>query len=247
MKGYGKSITGKIRKSNEDAILVLNEALGSLPNLYAVADGMGGHLAGEIASEMAISETKAFIAENNGYDNTLDALSDALQSANGKIYESGRDDSKRQGMGTTLLAVSVEGSSAYIVNVGDSRLYAISRVNKEIKQITVDHSYVQELLKQGRITADEAEKHPNKNIITRALGTYSYVECDSFKYDMAEGDYLLMCSDGLSNMLANDEILDIFIKNESISEMVEGLLGAANEKGGIDNISVIIYGGSDGV
>lgn len=241
MKGFGKSVVGKIRKTNEDAILVLNEPLGVLANVFVVADGMGGHLAGGVASVMAINEMKSFLAENVGYDDVLDAISDAILYANEKIHDNGLDNPEHRGMGTTLLAATVIGTKAFIVNVGDSRLYAINPDKNEIKQITVDHSYVQELLAQGKITADEAEVHPNKNIITRALGTSAYVECDRFTYLLGEGDILLICSDGLTNMLSNNDILAICKEGKNAGEIVDQLLDGANEKGGIDNISVIMY------
>lgn len=255
MAGYGRSDTGKVREINQDTILVENESVGIFPNLYIIADGMGGHLAGEVASRMAVSCMKEFLQKFQRFQSSediaakdyADVLLEAAASANEIVLGSASDDRHRAGMGTTLLAMMVAGGKAYIINVGDSRLYLINPRTDRMEQITVDHSYVMELVLNGKITMEEAEHHPNKNIITRALGTNPSVECDRFVCQLAEDDVVLMCSDGLTNMVSNEKILSIFKQCQQKTDAVERLIDEANNMGGMDNISVILYSQVDGV
>jgi protein phosphatase len=246
MLGIGNTDVGKIRGNNEDSILVSNSPVGVLPNLYVVADGMGGHKAGEVASRNAIDFCCEYLnlPELKKGEN-LDALVDAVRFANDRLYDMSREYDEYSNMGTTFVGCCIDGVTAYIAHVGDSRLYKIS--GEEIVQITTDHSYVAEMIRAGRLTPEEAEAHPDKNIITRAVGTNPNVEIDGMVLNVDEKDILLICSDGLSNMLHNDEILNI-VKNNGIPFCLkaEELVNAANEKGGKDNISAVLIGIGEG-
>lgn len=243
MNSSGRCEKGMCRSSNEDSIFIFNTQYGCLPNLYIVADGMGGHNAGEIASSLAIQFFCEYIHENRmrilkeRYE-YIDIIKKAILYANNKIYEKSKSDDKLKGMGTTLVVASILDNILFVENVGDSRLYIIR--DKEIIQITVDHTYVMEMLKSGNLTEEEIFNHPNKNIITRAIGTQQYVEVDSFEIEIKKDDIIIMCSDGLNSMLKDNEILEITLKGNTLDEIAQFLLKSANQKGGLDNISIIV-------
>lgn len=204
-----------------------------------LADGMGGHNAGEVASQNAvkfIAEELNKMMENNDTE-IPGGLIKAVSYANEKVYTMAALNPIHSGMGTTVVAAYIDGDTAYVANVGDSRAYAVRE--DEIFQITTDHSVVAELVRCGSITPEEARRHPQKNIITRAVGTDTSVRTDVFEYDYAPGDILLLCSDGLSTMLEDMEILEIVRNGSTSEEIVTSLIDAAKEYGGLDNITVI--------
>lgn len=226
---------GQIRKANEDSYFVSNAEL----TYFVVADGMGGHKGGRVASRMAIESVNSFLCEARmkSCANIPACLREAVNAANSAIYRKAADDESFAGMGTTIVMVYLKDGMAYIANVGDSRCYLIR--DGEITQITKDHSIVWELYEKGQISRSDMRTHPNKNIITRAVGTNFKVECDIFELSVDEGDGFILCSDGLSNMLEDKEILKIFNEAPDTDTCVEELIGKANEAGGTDNITVV--------
>lgn len=239
MTGIGKSDIGRIRAGNEDSIFVQNSEIGALKNLYIVADGMGGHKSGEIASSNAVKFFTEFISENLNTDEILDSLVEGVLYANKKVNELSRTKFEYSNMGTTFLAASFDDEKIYVAHVGDSRLYIVR--NEEIKQITTDHSYVMDMVRSGIITKEEAKTHPDRNIITRALGIDPNVSIDGIFNRIFDGDIVIMCSDGLYEMLDDDEILNIAKDNSlNLQEKTEKMVDRANELGGKDNISVIL-------
>nr|WP_312576026.1 Stp1/IreP family PP2C-type Ser/Thr phosphatase [Sedimentibacter sp.] len=238
MKVYFETNKGIIREKNEDN-LIIEET--DRYNLYAVADGMGGHKAGEIASTMLIDVIKEYFDEHNGREDFKipTFINESIKLANLKILKEATNKEEYLGMGTTVTMAVIDLSEniAYIGNVGDSRTYII-RDNK-IKQITEDHTYVHELVKEGKITVKEAEVHPKKNIITRAIGSEENIIVDIFEMEIMENDILLLCSDGLTTHLSDSEILDT-IKTLGCPESIGRLIKLCNDNGGTDNITVII-------
>lgn len=237
MNTFSITDMGRMRSSNQDCVFCEENAVGNFPNLFLVADGMGGHRAGDTASRMCIEEVVRYILSTD-LQTPVSAFDHAVQTANLAIYEKSRSFEELSGMGTTLVGTTIVDQTAYIINVGDSRLY---HLRDGIRQITVDHSLVEEMVKSGEIQKEEMRTHPNKNIITRALGTDTVVRPDCFEIEVLEGDVLLLCSDGLSNMLEDEEIEKII--KEHISDMREAgerLVELANEAGGKDNISVVL-------
>ena len=236
MKTFSMIDVGRKREVNQDYIFVSNEPLGNLPNLLIVADGMGGHRAGDFASRYAVETLKEDLA-NSTEDGPEAMIRKAIQSANQKLIEAARQDVRLEGMGTTLVVATVIEHTLYFANVGDSRLYLL---HDTIKQLSKDHSFVQEMVRLGGIDAEEAKHHPDKNIITRAVGAREKVEVDFFEYRLKKGDMILMCTDGLSNMIEDEEMLVIVKSSRDIVEAVERLVEKANDNGGNDNIGVIL-------
>lgn len=228
--------TGRTRELNEDAIYASEKPVGNLPNLFIVADGMGGHNAGDFASTFTV-DTLVEEIENSFEKNPSIIFQKAIQVANQKLREIAAADLRKRGMGTTVVAATCMGKYLQVANVGDSRLYV---VNDTIKQITTDHSYVEEMIKRGNLQRENARSNPNKNIITRAVGAKNDIQADIYVLELKPGDLLLMCSDGLSNMLEDEEMRMIIKRQRDIVEMAEKLVEAANENGGKDNISVIL-------
>ncbi len=244
MQAIGKIDIGRKRARNEDAIFVSNTPVGILPNLFIVADGMGGHKAGGIASQLAISsfceyiETHKHIEMKTREDITI-LLKLGIRHANHMIYEKAQEDEAFLGMGTTMTVATTIDDIVYLAHVGDTRLYLINQAS--IYQATTDHSLVQEMLDQGYISENETKEHPQRHIITRAVGTYAKVKIDTFMFSLSNVDYLLLCSDGLTSMLTNNEIHEkVLAGGESVEHIVDSLIELANEKGGMDNIAVII-------
>ena len=221
---------------NQDYVFASQDTVGNLPNLFAVADGMGGHNAGDYASSHAVRILVDEIREDTDY-NPVKVIRHAIETANTEIIEQAQKDEKLRGMGTTMVVATIVGQYAYVANVGDSRLYV---VDKQLRQITRDHSLVQEMVRMGEITAEEARNHPDKNIITRALGASEEVDIDFFDVQLEEKNRILLCSDGLSNMVADEEIQKILGDSPDIVQSGRQLVATANTNGGRDNISVIL-------
>ena len=239
----GLTNTGIVREQNQDAIVCSLNPVGIFPNLFIVADGMGGHNSGDIASEMAIDIFCAYlrnprVARLIEPDFYLDLLITAAMKANKKVYDKSLSAKKYRGMGTTFTACSIVENKAYIVHVGDSRLYTIAPGH--IVRITTDHNYVEEMLKMGAITPEDAKDHPNRNMVTNVLGVDPNVKIDGLVQDLTDVSMILICSDGLTNMLSDDEILEIVYGKGFVMERAETLVKAANKQGGSDNISVIL-------
>lgn len=240
MIGFGKTDIGRRRELNEDSIFVSNIPVGELPNLYIVADGMGGHNAGEIASSMSVEYFCEFISNNSLKDDEiLDTIVGGVKYANDKVYQESLKNESYSNMGTTFLASVIKNDRIYIAHVGDCRLYKSN--SNEMLQITTDHTYVMEMLKAGEISFDEAQNNPKSNIITRAVGVDSDVNVDGLFCDISENDRIILCSDGLYGMLTDKEIFDIISDTRfSVEEKVGRLIESALSNGGKDNISVIV-------
>jgi len=224
---------GRMRKNNEDSYL-------SAKPVAAVADGMGGHSAGEVASAIAIEELAA-LGERGPWENetaATDDLKQAILRANRRIREMAASDRKLNGMGTTLVALLQDGDMVHVANVGDSRGYLLRQ--GELSQVTVDHSLVQELVDDGRLSPEDAERHPQRSVITRALGIDPEVEFDLFTYKLQVGDRLLLCSDGLSDVVEPTQIRNVLLRVRSPQKAARQLVTVANEQGGPDNITVIV-------
>ena len=222
---------------NQDYVFASQDTVGNLPNLFAVADGMGGHNAGDYASSHAVRILVDEIREDTDY-NPVKVIRHAIETANTEIIEQAQKDEKLRGMGTTMVVATIVGQYAYVANVGDSRLYV---VDKQLRQVTRDHSLVQEMVRMGEITAEEARNHPDKNIITRALGAERTVDIDFFDLKLEPDSTILMCSDGLSNMVEDNKLEEIILdQTEELPKKGEKLLKEANQNGGKDNIAVIL-------
>lgn len=237
MKVFSSTDVGKIRSINQDYIFVSEDPVGNLPNLFVVADGMGGHNAGDFASHYGVSVMVEAIKKDQNF-NPIKIIRSGILAANKEILKTAVEDSNMAGMGTTMVVASIVGEYLYVANVGDSRLYII---DNGIKQVTQDHSLIAEMVRLGELNPDDAKNHPDKNIITRAVGTEENVEIDFFDLKLEKGQWFLMCSDGLSNMVSNEEIQDI-ISEADMDETKDPssmLVGLANQNGGKDNIAVI--------
>ena len=236
MKTFSKTDIGMVREVNQDYVYVSDSPIGKLPNLFIVADGMGGHKAGEYASRFTVEVVKNELAQSTE-DGPEAMIRQAITSANQKLLEAARQDARLEGMGTTLVVATVIDRTLYFANVGDSRLYLL---NDHIKQVSKDHSLVQEMVRLGGIKQEDAKHHPDKNIITRAIGAKEQVEIDFYEYRLKKGDIILMCTDGLSNMVEDDEMLRIVKSSRDVVEAVERLIERANLNGGSDNIGVVV-------
>lgn len=236
MRSSGKTDTGNKRNNNQDSIFFSDQPIGPLPNLYIVADGMGGHKAGDRASKMAIDITVDFV-KNSTLENPIAVLKRAMIYANNEIYKAASKNPELTGMGTTMVVAVAQEGKLYVANVGDSRLYV---VNSDIKQITMDHSLVEELIRKGELERKRGRNHPEKNIITKAMGSKEEVIPDFFEIDINSEDKYLLCSDGLSNMVEDDEIRDIVVDNYKLEDIAQALVDRANYYGGSDNISVVV-------
>ena len=236
MKTFSISDIGKNREMNQDYVYTSENAVGNLPNLFIVADGMGGHKAGEFASKFTV-ETIVESVRTNEQKEPVRIIEEAIQTANRELIQKARQDETKAGMGTTVVVVTVIGDKAFVANVGDSRMYVIG---KEISQITRDHSLVEEMVRMGELAKDAAKDHPDKNIITRAVGAAQDVDVDFFEVELYPQDYILMCSDGLTNMVEDEDIRRIVQSQRDVAERVEKLVETANDHGGQDNITVVV-------
>lgn len=237
IKTFSVTNIGKRRKLNQDFVYTSEEPVGHLPNLFIVADGMGGHNAGDYASKLAVETMVKEIAASEERDPET-VLRMAVEKANTMVKESAGKAPELEGMGTTVVAASCAGRTLSVTNVGDSRLYVVG--GHEIRQITRDHSWVEDMVRSGGMGREEARNHPDKNIITRAVGVEDFVKTDFFSVTLREADMILMCTDGLTNMLNDEEIRMVLNGARDIVEKAEELVRRANENGGRDNISVIL-------
>ena len=239
MKTFSITDAGAIREMNQDFYFSSDTAVGNLPNLFIVADGMGGHKAGDYASRYTIERVVASVSRNAG-DEPVSIIKEAINKANELLVAESRGDEAKRGMGTTLVIGTIIGNKLFVANIGDSRLYIVGGT-EQIRQITRDHSLVQEMVRMGEITAEEARNHPDKNIITRALGAEKTVDVDFFDMRLEPGSTILMCSDGLSNMVEDKKMEEIILNSdEDITWKGNTLIQEANNNGGKDNIAIIL-------
>ena len=239
IKAYAKSDVGKIREKNEDYYEISN-SLDEV-QLYILADGMGGASGGEIASKLAVQKAKKYILNNfkdieKDRDSIIQLVASSMEYANMCVYEEAQKNTELEGMGTTLEIALIYNNKVYIGHIGDSRIYRIRKAF--IRKLTQDHSYVQKLVKDGTITQEQAEKHPQKNILLKVLGCNAFIEPDVMVKGFLKDDILVMCSDGLSNMVTQDDIYKMASKD--IEQAPIELVNKANENGGFDNITVVI-------
>src|SRR5437588_10766654 len=233
--------TGRQRRENEDS------ALARAP-VFVVADGMGGAQAGEVASKLAIEAFEGALPDDGSAE---ERLADRVRAANQRIYERAREEHGRAGMGTTLTAAYVDDARLAIAHVGDSRAYLFR--DGSLKRLTQDHSLVDELVRRGKLTEEQAAEHPQRSIITRALGPEPEVEVDTYTVPVRRGDVLLLCSDGLTSMINEERIAQVLGAAKSLDEAADHLIDEANAAGGRDNITVVLFrvedveGGVDGV
>lgn len=228
MIAYGATNVGKVRKNNEDAFKISDKE-----NIYLLADGMGGHLGGEFASSMAVQDLEKLLIDVRNKTE----IKEAIEEVNRKIYQKSLEDENLSGMGTTLSMVKILEDHLYFANIGDSRIYRLK--DGSLTQLTIDDSYVNYLLEVGAITSDQAKDHPKKNVLLKALGTTEDIEVFVQEIQWQEDDLYLLCSDGLTNMLDEEEIQEILSSHEA-KEAVDILIDRALGRGGKDNITVII-------
>lgn len=236
MKVYGLTEVGKQRNINQDYIFYKNESIGNLPNLFIVADGMGGHKAGDVASRLTVDTFVEHVLTTQD-QNPIIIIEEGIQKANKKLVSVSLESEDYTGMGTTMVVATVVNNIVYIANVGDSRIYLI---NDNIKQISRDHSLVEEMVSLGELDEQNARQHKKKNIITRAIGASKTVIPDFFEIECEEGDKIMLCSDGLTNMIDDLTIKRIVNSQNDIKKAVSTLIDEANENGGKDNISVVL-------
>lgn len=236
MKACALTDTGRVRTANQDYVYASVEPVGSLPNLFVVADGMGGHQAGDYASRYIVENLVTYLqyTENS---QIVPLLREGILKVNTQLYQESKEKPELSGMGTTLVAAVADENTLYVANVGDSRLYL---VRDRIRQVTKDHSYVEELVSLGRLERGSKDYKDNKNIITRAVGTEDKLLVDFFEVGLEPGDFILMCSDGLSNMLEDVEMEEIVGSDLELEEKAEKLITVANDNGGKDNIAVVL-------
>lgn len=239
IKAYAKTDTGKIREMNQDYYYISNSL--DQVQLYILADGMGGYNGGEIASSLAVQTAKNYIENNfkeieKDRDSIIQLLGSSMEYANMVVYEKAKENKELQGMGTTLEICLIYNNKVYIGHIGDSRIY---RIRKEfIRKLTQDHSYVQKLVKEGTITKEQAAHHPQKNMLMKALGCNAFIEPDVMVKGFLKDDILIMCSDGLSNLVGQEIIYEKASKN--IEQAPKDLVQLANDRGGYDNITVVV-------
>ena len=242
LNSYAMTDVGQTRLVNQDYVFSCLEPIGNLPNLFIVADGMGGHQAGDFASSYSVKkflESVALSLQKNPHK----IFEDAIRYANRELIEKSKENPELKGMGTTLVALTIIADRAYVANVGDSRLYCMEEV---LTQITIDHSLVQEMVRIGELTRESARLHPDKNIITRAVGAGKDIHPDFFEFTITRDSILLMCSDGLSNMVEDEQLADLLKSGKSPEKIGKKLIETANKNGGKDNIAVIVINSDTG-
>ena len=237
MRIYSATDVGQKRKMNQDYVFASADPVGNLPNLFVVADGMGGHNAGDYASSHAVGTVVEEIRQDADF-NPIKVIRHAIESANTEIITQAQNDENLRGMGTTMVVATIVGHYAYVANVGDSRLYVYDK--KGLRQLTKDHSFVMEMVRRGQITLDEAKNHPRKNVITKAIGIEENMPADTIICDLDENGIVLLCSDGLVNMVEDKDIEKILKKKTNLADKADMLVKLANKNGGTDNISVIL-------
>jgi protein phosphatase len=231
---YGAtSEVGKVRKENQDSYLAINK---QDLDIIVIADGMGGHQGGNVASSLAVEEIKEY---NFNHDSLNDSIKECIESVNQRIYQEGLAKEEYYGMGTTLTMGIIKDRILIIGHIGDSRAYLFR--NGNLKQLTADHSYVGELLRNNLISQEEADNHPKKNLLLKALGVKEEIEADLVELELEADDLILLCSDGLTNMLSNDELAKILAEDLDLQKKTDKMALMANEQGGYDNITVLIY------
>lgn len=236
MEAYGKTDVGAVRTVNQDTIFYTTSSVGLLQNLFIVADGMGGHAAGDFASRYTV-ENLVKLLENSPSKHLVSAIDDSIHLVNKMLVRQADENLDLYGMGTTLVLATVENNILYVANVGDSRLYVIG---EDICQITRDHSFVEEMVSAGKMERGSSEYYSRKNVITRAIGSPSGVLVDYFEIELNGDCQIMLCSDGLTNMLTDKEILSLLRNTNGIQKRVDTLIEAANKNGGTDNISVLL-------
>lgn len=237
MESYCLTDVGLKRNNNQDFVYASDHMVGRLNGLWIVADGMGGHAAGDLASRLCV-ETMIDTIERSQKEQEIGILSEAITAANRAVSAKAHTDPELEGMGTTLVAATITGNCLYVANIGDSRLYIAD--DDRIEQITYDHSLVEEMVRAGKLRRDQAANHPKKNIITRAVGEDTDVQPDFFDVALNTGDIILLCSDGLSNMVSDEQMFRIIKNGGSLEETARKLIDQANRSGGRDNISVVL-------
>lgn len=239
IKAYAKTDVGKARDLNEDSYYITTDQFQKL-QLFILADGMGGCNAGDLASSLALMSAKSYIENNfentpKDKENICKLVKSSMEYANMVVHEKSLENKNLDGMGTTLEVCLIYNNRVYIGHIGDSRVYRIR--NNFIRKLTQDHSYVQKLVQEGTITKEEAEHHAKKNILMKALGCNAYVEPDVMVKGFQKGDILIICSDGLTNMVNIDDIYNIVKDNFELA--TKELIDLANQNGGMDNITII--------
>ena len=239
LETYSATDIGRKRQLNQDYVFSSAKPLGNMPNLFIVADGMGGHNAGDYASKCT-TETVVSEIQNSFEKNPTIIIKKAIKTANAKIRKEASEHENLFGMGTTLVIATIIGKYLQVSNIGDSRLYLLNKDG--LRQVTEDHSLVEEMIRLGGLSREDARLHPDKNIITRAIGAKDEVEADFFTEELEAGNIVLMCSDGLTNMLEDKEIEAILLnpEKEELIQKGDALIKAANENGGKDNIAVVL-------
>ena len=237
MRVFGKTDVGLVRKVNQDFIYYSQVPVGAFPNLFIVADGMGGHNAGDFASRYAVQCFLDYI-QTSKKDALIRMVDEGIKYANQKIIEKAQEDPALKGMGTTMVVAYIEDDQLFVANIGDSRLYLIEKGG--IRQVTKDHSFVEEMVSIGQMERESKEYKQQKNIITRAVGIEKKVEADFFEVGLKQGDYLLLCSDGLSNMVDNSSLFRLVLFPGTLHMKAKSLVALANQNGGKDNIAVVL-------
>ena len=236
LRSFALTDVGMKRQINQDYVFASAKPVGNLPNLFIVADGMGGHNAGDYASRRSTEIIVESIGKND-QKSPVKVIREAIEEANAHVHEEASQKDEFYGMGTTCVVATIIDDILYVANVGDSRLYLI---DTDITQITKDHSLVEEMIRVGQIDRDRARNHPDKNIITRAVGVMRQIKVDFFDVHVKTGDLILMCSDGLSNMVEDEVIKNTILSAPDVEEKADRLVRLANENGGKDNIAVIV-------
>ena len=227
---------GRRRHINQDFIFESTKPVGAFPNLFILADGMGGHKAGDFASKYLVETMVGYVSKTTVND-PVRVMNNALMLSNAMIYHKSMEEEELSGMGSTIVAAVIEDDVMTVCNVGDSRLYLI---RDDITQVTRDHSYVQEMIDKGMMERGSEEYYKKKKYLTRAVGSEESVRADYFEVELMDGDYILLCSDGLTNMVDDDRLLSLISGNGSLEYKARKLIADANEGGGLDNIAVIL-------
>lgn len=233
-----KTNVGKIRENNEDSIFLSDEKIASLDNLYIVADGMGGHNSGEVASNSAINYFLEYLKTNIVPLDTEGLIFDGIFSLNKKIYARAISEEENYGMGTTFTLLTIKDNVAHFGHVGDSRAYILR--DDKLEQITRDHTYVNEMITKGLMTEKQAKVDPMRNLVTRAIGAHEDVKVDYIEQGIEKDDIIILCSDGLSGLVSDEVIKSIVKENEDINVACDALINEALNNGGFDNISVVL-------
>ena len=236
MNAYALTDVGRQRNMNQDYVFSTVKPVGNLPNLFIVADGMGGHKAGDLASKFSVN-TFIDCVKNSVSSKPVQIMSDAINHTNEELLKLASTSEDYRGMGTTFVVAVIYGRSMYVANIGDSRLYLADR---ELKQVTRDHSYVEEMVQMGTLNREDARTNEYKNVITRALGGAENVIPDFFEIEIEDNSRILMCTDGLTNMVTDKESESVMSGHDDIMNKADKLVMMANQNGGKDNISVII-------